>query len=160
VIVVHPGGIDEARESSIVKGLLQGDRTVFLLEAFQAGVERIQATYNDRNFYGYSLSNSAIEVQNILTALAFVKAHATGKPQIIGVGSAGVPTLFAAALAPVESELLVDINGFAGTDEDFKNTFFVPGIRERAGYRQRCDSQVRCIQSPASNRRTSGADAG
>jgi dienelactone hydrolase len=133
VIVAHPGGIDRARESSLVKGLLQSDRAVFLLENFQAGVERVQATYNDRNFYGYNLSNSAIEVQNILTALAFVKAHATGKPQIIGVGSAGVPTLFAAAVAPVESELIVDINGFAGTDEDFKNTFFVPGIQRAGG---------------------------
>ena len=72
-------------------------------------------------------------MQNILTALAFVKAHTTGKPQIIGIGSAGVSTLFAAAVAPVESELIVDINGFAGTDEDFKNTFFVPGIQRAGG---------------------------
>jgi hypothetical protein len=133
VIVVHPGGIDGARGSSLVKGLLQSDRTVFLLENFKAGVERVQATYNDRNFYSYNLPSSSIQVQDILTALSFVKTHAIGKPQIIGVGSAGVPTLFAAAVAPVETELIVDINGFAGTDEDFKNTFFVPGIQRAGG---------------------------
>ena len=62
-----------------------------------------------------------------------MKAHAAGKIEIIGVGSSGVPTLFAAAIAPVETELMIDINGFAGTDEDFKNTFFVPGIQRAGG---------------------------
>jgi dienelactone hydrolase len=132
VLVVNPGGIAAAKGSPLVKDFVADDRSVFILEAYQPGLERQRAS-TGRYFYSYNLSDSAIRVQHVLTALAFLKERTKGKPQIVGAERAGVWSLFAAAVAPIETELIMDISGFAGTDEDFREHFFVPGIQRAGG---------------------------
>jgi hypothetical protein len=132
-LMVHPGGIAKALDTALAKRLRKEEGPLLIVGPFEPGLDRIRDSDAGRNFYSYNLSNSAIQVQNILTALAFLKNHAAGKPQLVGLGEAGIWTLFAAAVAPVESELLIDLNGFAGTDEDFSRSFFVPGIQKVGG---------------------------
>ena len=52
---------------------------------------------------------------------------------MIGIGRAGVWSLFAAAVSPVSVELIADLNGFSGSDDDFKQRFFVPGVQRAGG---------------------------
>ena len=40
---------------------------------------------------------------------------------------------FAAAVAPVAIDVIADLNGFGGTDEDFRERFYVPGIQRAGG---------------------------
>ena len=41
--------------------------------------------------------------------------------------------MFAAAVAPIAIDVIADLNGFGGSDEDFRNRFFVPGIQRAGG---------------------------
>jgi dienelactone hydrolase len=133
VLIVHSGGIKAALATELVKGFIRGERSVLIVEPYHPRLERIRASDSTKHFYSYNLPVAAIQVQDIVTALAFLKTHAGGKPQVWGLGAAGIWTLFAAAVTPVESELIVDFNGFAGTDEDFGESFFVPGIQRAGG---------------------------
>lgn len=133
VLVVDPSGSAAARGWRVVKDLMKGDKAVFILEPFKPSEERIRASMNDRFFYTYNLPDSSIRVQDILTAVAFLKKYSKGKPQIYAVGRAGIWSLFASAIAPIETDLVMDMNGFAGTDDDFCESFFVPGIQRAGG---------------------------
>jgi hypothetical protein len=41
--------------------------------------------------------------------------------------------MFAAAVAPIAIDVIADLNGFGGSDEDFRGRFFVPGIQRAGG---------------------------
>jgi hypothetical protein len=41
--------------------------------------------------------------------------------------------VFAAAVAPIASDVIADLNGFSGSDKDFRDRFFVPGIQRAGG---------------------------
>jgi len=52
---------------------------------------------------------------------------------MIGLGDAGIWCVFAAAIAPIAIDVIADLNGFGGSDEDFRDRFFVPGIQRAGG---------------------------
>lgn len=133
VLMIHPGGIGKALDTALGKRLRKEESPLLVVAPFEPSPDRVRASEGGRNFYSYNLSTAAIQVQDILTALAFLKTHSSGRPQLVGLGAAGIWTLFAAAVSPVQSELLIDLNGFAGTDEDFVESFFVPGIQKAGG---------------------------
>jgi len=62
-----------------------------------------------------------------------VKTQSGGRPELIGLGDAGIWCVFAAAVAPIPIDLIADLNGFGGSDEDFRRRFFVPGIQRAGG---------------------------
>jgi hypothetical protein len=80
-------------------------------------------------FLTFNKSDDANRVQDILTALAWLN---TPGASLIGLGKAAVWCTFAAAVAPQPVDLQSDLGTFTGSDEDYINEFFVPGI-ERAG---------------------------
>ena len=41
--------------------------------------------------------------------------------------------MFAAAIAPIPMDVVADLNGFGGSDQDFHNRFLVPGIQRAGG---------------------------
>ena len=53
--------------------------------------------------------------------------------ELVGIGKAAVWCQFAAAIAPVPVIFHSDLGGFTGTDQDFLNSFFVPGIQRAGG---------------------------
>ena len=81
-------------------------------------------------FLTFNKSDDANRVQDILTALAWLKQP---KTQLIGLGKAAIWTEFAAAIAPVPVDLQADLAGFQGTAEEFVKDFFVSGIRRAGG---------------------------
>jgi dienelactone hydrolase len=135
VILVNPEGSQVAARSQLGGELLKSGRTVLMLDLFESNPNRTRRSQYDDYFLSYNRTEHAERVQDVLTALSFVKANTKGTPELIGVGAAGLPVLFAAAVAPVRTALLVDLNGFAGWDEDFEEQFFIPGIQRVGGLR-------------------------
>jgi hypothetical protein len=104
-----------------------------IIEPFTGSAARIQKQRFDEYFLSYNRTDAADRVQDILTALAFLKAQSGRRPELIGLGDAGIWCVFAAAIAPIPIDVVADLNGFGGSDEDFRNRFFVPGIQRAGG---------------------------
>ncbi|MCL4401751.1 MAG: hypothetical protein M1436_03670 [Acidobacteria bacterium] len=119
IVVLDPGGVEAARK------LAPAGRPVLLLDPFPGKRDETA-----RHFFCFNKTDAANQVQDILTALAWI-----GKPgiELVGSGRAAAACLFAAAVAPTRVALKADISGFAGNDRDFIERFFVPGIQRAGG---------------------------
>ena len=133
VLVVHPGGPSSALRTEAVGRLAQSGRPILIIEPFISDAARIRKGRFDEYFLSYNRTDAADRVQDILTALAFLKAQSGRRPELIGLGDAGIWCVFAAAIAPIPIDVVADLNGFGGSDEDFRNRFFVPGIQRAGG---------------------------
>jgi dienelactone hydrolase len=132
-LVVHPGGAAQARQSAIVRQLIEAKSSVLMIDAFQTGGAVAPRNSSAQFFLTFNQSDDANRVQDILTALKFLSAKGNSKVQLIGLDKAAVWALFAAALSPVDLKLTADLTGFDGTDEDFIKGFFVPGVQRAGG---------------------------
>ncbi len=135
VLVIHPRGAEAARRSPIVQGLVDSGRSVLMIDTFQTGAAHAYRNRSSRYFLTYNRSDDANWVQDILTALAFLKTNHSGPIRLIGLENASVWCLFAAAVAPIEITLTANLEGFDGSDENFRKAFFVPGIQRAGGLR-------------------------
>lgn len=132
-VVVHPEGAEAGRNSAEGKRLVEAGRPVLFLDAFQTGAAAAPRDRTHPHFLTFNLSDDAHRVQDILTALVYVRQSQRGRPELVGLGRAAVWSLFAAALASIEVDLKADLSGFRGTDEEFLAQFFVPGIQRAGG---------------------------
>jgi hypothetical protein len=129
-LVIHPEGADAARKSPEAARLIAAGRAVLLIDAFQTGSAVAPRNRSVKNFLTFNKSDDANRVQDILTALAWLN---TPKASLIGLGKAAPWTLFAAAVAGQQVDLQADLAGFTGSDRDFVDNFFVPGIQRAGG---------------------------
>jgi dienelactone hydrolase len=129
-LVVHPDGAAAARQSPEVARLIAAGRPVLLIDAFQTGSAVAPRDRSVKMFLTFNKSDDANRVQDILTALAWLH---TPKTRLIGLGKAAVWCLFAAAVAGQPVDLEANLGSFAGTDQDFVDSFFVPGIQRAGG---------------------------
>jgi len=81
----------------------------------------------------FNRSDDANRVQDIVTAIAYLKQSGYGKIRLIGLDSAAVWSTFAAAVSDVPVTLEADLGAFRGEDDDFLSRFFVPGIQRAGG---------------------------
>jgi dienelactone hydrolase len=132
-LVVHSGGASTALHIEPVAQLLRAGRPVLIVEPFNNNRTRIQRERSDNYFLSYNRGESADRVQDVLTGLAFLKSRYGGRPELMGLGDAGIWCIFAAAIAPISVDVIADLNGFGGSDEDFRDRFFVPGIQRAGG---------------------------
>ncbi|HLJ14520.1 MAG TPA: hypothetical protein VKV15_08500 [Bryobacteraceae bacterium] len=125
-IVVHPDGAEAARDVTSEPALL--------VTVFQTGHAIAPRDRSAKFFLTFNKTDDAERVQDILTAVAYLTEHGVRNPHLIGVGKAGLWCRFAAAVAPVPVQLdapaAVD---FTGSDQDFIDKFFVPGIQRAGG---------------------------
>jgi hypothetical protein len=131
-LVVDPDGAESARNSPEVQQLTRAGRSVLLIDAFQTGSAMGKREQSVRHFLTFNKTDDANRVQDILTALAYLH---TPNVRLVGKGKAAVWCLFAAAVAEQTVDLQVDLAGFAGSDKDFIDSFFVPGIQRAGGLR-------------------------
>jgi dienelactone hydrolase len=134
-LIIHPKGADAARRTSVVQSLVDSGRSVLMIDTFQTGAARAYRNRSSRYFLTYNRSDDANRVQDILTAMAFLKMNHSGPIRVVGLENAGVWCLFAAAVAPIDVNLTVNLDGFDGSDESFRKSFFVPGIQRAGGLR-------------------------
>jgi dienelactone hydrolase len=134
-LVVHPDGADAARNSREVRELKAAGRAILLIDAFQTGSAVAPRDRSHRFFLTFNRSDDANRVQDILTALAFLKANKPGEIELVGLDRAAVWSVFAAALSPEKVKLNAVAQSFAGTDQEFLDRFFVPGIQRAGGWK-------------------------
>jgi dienelactone hydrolase len=127
-LIIDPAGAAAARKNASVEELLRAKRPVLLIDAFHA-----VRTRTGGHFTTFNPTDDACRVQDILTALAWLRATSSATPELIGLDKAAIWATFAAAAAPVELKLGADLGSFKGTDEEFVSTFFVPGIQRAGG---------------------------
>jgi len=131
-LVVDPDGAEAARKSAEVARLVAAGRSVLMIDAFQTGRAKAPRDRSVKMFLTFNKSDDANRVQDILTALAWLN---TPRTRLIGAGKAAVWCLFAAAVAPQAVDLEADLGSFRGTDQDFVEGFFIPGIQRAGGLR-------------------------
>jgi hypothetical protein len=129
-LVVSPDGAAAARKSPEVARLVAAGRPVLMIDAFQTGSAVAPRDRSGKFFTAFNKTDDANRVQDILTALAWIK---TPNTELVGTGKAGVWCLFAAAVAGQPVQLKADLSGFNGTDRDFLDRFSVPGIQRAGG---------------------------
>ncbi|HXB73833.1 MAG TPA: hypothetical protein VNY05_36680 [Candidatus Acidoferrales bacterium] len=131
-LVVDPDGAAAARTSPEVAQLLAAGRPVLMIDAFQTGAAVAPRDRSGKFFTTFNKTDDANRVQDILTALAWIK---TPNTDLVGIGKAAVWCLFAAAVAPQSVPLKADLGSFSGSDQDYLDRFFVPGIQRAGGLR-------------------------
>ena len=145
-LIVHPEGTAWVMSSSesldgFVRALLKRGGAVMGIDVFQIGrAKRTSKPLKQaarRFFTTFNRTDSAHRVQDILTALTYLRrTFDSEQVNLVGVGPAGVWTLFAAALAEGPVDLVADLDGFAAdSDEEFERKFFIPGLRKAGDFR-------------------------
>jgi dienelactone hydrolase len=129
-LVVHPDGAEAARKTPEVAKLIREGRSVLLIDAFQTGSAVAPRKRDVKMFLTFNKSDDAERVQDILTALAWLKTPHT---RLVGIGKAAIWCTFAAAVAPEPVDLDADLGSFTGTDQQFIDSFFVPDIQRAGG---------------------------
>jgi len=134
-LVIHPDGMDAARRNPVVAAMIAEHQPVLLADVFQTGAAK---THRDRSgawFLSYNQTDDANRVQDILTVLAYARSLTGEEVRLVGLDEASIWCVFAAAIAPVPVQLTgTPSRPFFGTDEDFHDRFFVPGIQRAGGW--------------------------
>ena len=86
-------------------------------------------------FLTFNRSDDANRVQDILTAITYLRQSGESDISVIGIGKAAVWATFAAALSEIPVQLRAPLGSFKGDDQDFIERFFVPGIQRAGGLR-------------------------
>jgi dienelactone hydrolase len=133
VLVVHPGGAAAAKSSPAAMKAIQAGRPVLLIDAFQTGSAVAARDRSHQYFLTFNRSDDANRVQDILTALEFLKQSGHSDISLVGVDNAAVWATFAAAVAKTSVRLDASLGSFRGEDDDFIKRFFVPGIQRAGG---------------------------
>jgi dienelactone hydrolase len=132
-VVVGPDGAEAARKDPVAQELIHAGKSVLILTAFQTGDAVAPRDRSAQHFLTFNRSDDANRVQDILTALAYLKQEGAQNLRVVGIGKAAIWGLYAAAVAPVPVMPEGNLNGFAGTDQNFIDQFFVPGIQRAGG---------------------------
>jgi dienelactone hydrolase len=138
VLVVHPDGIAgaSARAGSLAEPLRRQGYVVAAIDAFNSGSARVHRDTTDRFFTTYNRTDDANRVQDILTALAWLKRQpGVRRVSLVGLDRAGIWCLLAQALAPGLEAVVADANAFpTASDDAYLDRVFVPLLRSVGGY--------------------------
>lgn len=133
-LIVAPEGKSDRKIREMANALLNGGQMVFSLDAFNTGPAKATRDTSDPLFTAYNRTDDDNRVQDILTALAYLK----NKPEInainlVGLGQAGLWCLLARSQSPAINRTAVDYNQFSTlSDKAYLEELYIPGIR-RAG---------------------------
>ena len=105
---------------------VEKDRATLRLDLFKGGRDQ-----SHEHFLAFNKTDDAERIQDILTALAWLKEPGV---QLKCAGDAAVWCTFAAAVSPVRVQLDAPAAGFQGTDQEFIEHCFVPGIQRAGGW--------------------------
>ncbi len=132
VLLIHPDGAEAARKSPEFAALVRAGRPIYTIDAFQTGDAVAPRNRDAKMFLTFNRSDDANRVQDILTVLRWLE---TPEVELVGVGKAAIWCQFAAAIARQKVTLRADVSNFTGTDREYVDQFFVPGIQRAGGMR-------------------------
>jgi dienelactone hydrolase len=107
--------------------------SALIITVFQTGSSVAPRDRSGEFFSTFNRTDGQNRVQDILTALAYLKQQGAQNLGVAGTGKAAVWALFAAAAAPVPVTFDGNLDAFTGDDRDFLDQFFVPGIQRAGG---------------------------
>jgi dienelactone hydrolase len=136
-LIVHPNGVAWVLKSPLAKSILSRGGIVMGIDAFQTGTAVAPRDTGNRAYLHFNQTNDANRVQDIVTALEYLRSRAkTQNVNLIGLEMGGVWSYFARALAGDGVNLATDLAQFAAdTDTEYINKFFVPGLRKAGDFR-------------------------
>jgi dienelactone hydrolase len=136
-LVVHPKGVAGIAESALVKTILNRGGVVMSIDAFQTGSAVAPRDTSARAFTAYNQTNDANRVQDILTALEYLRSRSKAQTiNLVGLEDAGVWSYFARTMAGQGVNLVADLAQFAAdTDSEYLSRFFIPGLRKAGDFR-------------------------
>ena len=124
LIVVHPTGATEA---------VRPKEAALLLTTFQTGRSKARRESPKKYHLTFNRSDDANRVQDIVTAILYLEAQSAAPIELKCTDAAAIWCTFAAAMSPVKVKLDAPLGTFKGTDQDFLDEFFVPGIQRAGG---------------------------
>ena len=141
-LIAHPEGIAWARASAqsgdgLVRRILDGGGSVLAVDLFQTGSARAPRERTNRAFTVFNQTDDAHRLQDILTALAYLRARTNATAtNLAGLELAGVWAYFARALSSYPVNLAADLSQFrVDSDEEYLQRFFIPGLRKAGDFR-------------------------
>lgn len=142
ILVVHGKGkrelvnIKRAKPSSFLSSLLRKGYQVLAIDPFLTGEFHSFGAKSGRRqtikfFTTYNVTDTALRVQDILTAYSYLKGYRVAASiDIIGLGQGGLWCLLARPLIPNVKSTVIDANKIqVDRDEDFLQDIYVPGLR-------------------------------
>ena len=146
-LIVHPQGAlnlvnpETGQPTRLVSDLLAAGESVLGVDLFLTGAHsvadgKVIRDTSDRYFTTYNRTDAALRVQDILTALGYLKSQAeVSTLNLIGLGEAGLWCLLAAGFADVD-RTVVDANQFdSDNDEAYLHALPIPSIRRVGDFR-------------------------
>ncbi len=132
-LVIDPHGAASAINGSEVAALKKQHRPIFIMDAFQTGAAKTPRDESDVAFLAYNVNDDEGRVQDVITALSYLKGNG-GAVDVYATGDAAVWATFAAAVAPWPIDLHTEDIPALNSDEDYLAHFDVPGIRRVGGF--------------------------
>ena len=134
-LVVHPKGVAGVVDSALVKTILNRGGIVMSIDAFQTGSAVAPRDTTARAFTAYNQTNDANRVQDILTALEYLRSRSKAQTvNLVGLEVAGVWSYFARAMAGQGVNLVADLAQFAAdTDSEYLEQIFHPWSAQGRG---------------------------
>jgi dienelactone hydrolase len=134
-LLIHPDGKGAVQaNNAMIRELVRRGHFVLSVDTFNTGTTKASRDMSDRFFTTYNRTDDSNRVQDILTAIAYLKS----KPQVssinlVGFGKAGLWCLLARALAPEIQNTVADASQFKSlNDQSYLDELYIPLIR-RAG---------------------------
>lgn len=123
------GALHDGRKPSVIlvgAESTEPDRSTLRLNVFQPARD-----HSHEHFLTFNKTDDAERVQDILTAIRWLNEPGV---TLKCAGNAAIWCTFAAAVAPVPVHLDAAAPDFQGTDQEFIDRFFVPGIQRAGGW--------------------------
>jgi hypothetical protein len=135
-LIVHPNGLASVMNSPLAKTLLSRGGIVMSIDAFQTGATVVPRDTSNPAFANFNLTNDANRVQDILTALEYLRNRSKAQTvNLVGLDMAGVWSYFARSLAGEGVNLAADLVQFAAdTDSEYVTKLYVPGLRKAGDF--------------------------
>ena len=146
-LIVHPQGAmnlinaETGEPTRLVSDLLGAGESVLGVDIFLTGAHssangKVIRDTSDRYFTTYNRTDAALRVQDILTALAYLKTQAAlSTLNLVGLGEAGLWCLLASGFADVD-RTVIDANQFdSDNDAGYLQNLPIPSIRRVGDFR-------------------------
>ena len=139
-LIVSPEGLVErgdAADAGVISRLCEGGQTVLAIDVLGVGEHGAALIPGGQFFTTYNRTLLAEQVQDALTALAFLRARrGIRRVNLMGEGAMGPVSLLARALDPSVARTAVDADGFEyAADRDEPADRALPGILRFGGLR-------------------------
>ena len=137
-LLIHPKGMAafETEPRGLLTSLLKKGHLVMSIDAFNTGSARAERDTSSPFFTTYNRTDDANRVQDILTALSFLKREGVARLNLVGLDEAGLWCLLARGLSPELEQTAVDAAQFpSGEDQAYLDRLYIPLLRRAGDFR-------------------------